>query len=265
MRIRFFAPICFVPCLIFAQSTPKVASDVRVLPPRAGVTIIKPSDPNSDNRFYTMRGSHFVAQNQTVSNLIEIAYGLQHNQVDGGPPWIRDQKFDLEAAPDRDGKYSYKEWNLMLQQILADRFQLTCHHENREVPAYLLVETRAGSKLSASSPDTDAVANIDVKKSDNAINVIAAHAAMSDFVKTLTEVVIGQPVIDRTGIEGQYDFTLRFGPDRKDISPTDQPAETEVPAGLFTAIQEQLGLMLEPTKAAVDVLVIDKVSEPSAN
>lgn len=262
MKIRLLAFLCLLPGVMAGQSAVRPVADVR---PRPGVSTIKPSDPNGDNRFYTIRGSHFVAQNQTLGNLIEIAYGLQQNQVDGGPPWMRDQKFDLEAAPDPDGKYSYKQWGVMLQQILANRFQLTCHHEVRDMPAYQLVETRDGSKLSASSPDTDAAANIDVKKSGDATTVIATHAAISDFVKTLKEVVVGRPVIDRTGIEGQYDFTLRFAPDRKDISGSDQASETDSAAGLFTAIQEQLGLKLEPTKAPVDVLVIDKVSQPSAN
>jgi uncharacterized protein (TIGR03435 family) len=153
----------------------------------------------------------------------------------------------------------------MLQQILAHRFQLTCHHETREQPAYFLVETSGGSKLSASSADSDAVPNIDVKKSGDAMNLIAAHAAMPDFVKTLKEVVIGRPVIDRTGIEGRYDFALKFAPDRNEMSGSDQPGETGSTPGLFSAIQEQLGLRLQPTKAAVDVLVIDKVEQPSAN
>lgn len=267
MRIQFLALIWFVPFTVAGQSTAARTVRASAAVPRAGVVAIKPSDPNSDNRFYTIRGSHFVAQNQTVGNLIEIAYGLQRDEVVGGPPWLREQKFDLEAAPDTEGKYSSKEWNVMLQQILADRFQLVSHRESRDMMAYSLVETRGGSKLSASSSDADPVPNIDVKKSGEVINVIATHAAMADFVKTLKEVVIGRPVIDHTGIEGRYDFTLKFAPDRSQMSADASAAVIQPDAipELFTAMEEQLGLALVPTKAPVDVLVVEGVAQPSAN
>jgi uncharacterized protein (TIGR03435 family) len=266
MRIRFFALFCFVSCVMLGQSTPHARGKVpQQAAPRVGVATIKPSDPGNENRFYTIRGSHFVAQDQTVSNLIEIAYELQRNQVVGGPPWVREQRFDLEAAPDPEGKYSYKEWSVMLQQMLADRFKLSSHREMREMPVYSLAETRGGSKLSVTD-DPDAAPNIDVKKSGETTTVVAAHAGIADFVKTLKEVVMGRPVIDVTGIEGRYDFTLKFAPDRNEVS-GGAPAATPPDAtpGLFTAMEEQLGLKLEPTRAAADVLVVENVAQPSAN
>jgi len=259
-------PPVFLCCAAFAQ--PVFSQPGAVLPmkpvPKVGVAVIKPSDPNSTNRFYTVRGSHFVAQNQTVANLIEIAYGLQHTQVLGGPPWLQTERFDLEAAPDQEGKYSYKDWNLMLQQLLADRFHVQSHRETRELPAFTLTLAKGGARLTPTTASADAKPHIDVKGRE-VISIVATDADTADFAKILKEAIVNRPVSDQTGLSGHYDFTLRFAPDRTAMSATPESAPPDLPPDLFTAMQQQLGLKLVPTKAPADVLVIEDVQHPSQN
>ncbi|HKO20407.1 MAG TPA: TIGR03435 family protein [Acidobacteriaceae bacterium] len=259
-------PPVFLCCAAFAQpifSQPGTVSALKPVP-KAGVAVIKPSDPNTTNRFYTVRGSHFVAQNQTLANLLEIAYGLQHTQVLGGPSWVQTERFDLEAVPDREGKYSYDDWNLMLQQILADRFRVRSHHETRELPAFTLTLAKGGVRLAPTAASPEAKPSIDVKGRE-VITVIATDSGTADFVKILREAIVGRPVLDQTGLAGHYDFTLKFAPDRTAMSATPESAPPDLPPDLFTAIQQQLGLKLAPTKAPADVLVIDDVQHPSQN
>lgn len=263
MLPRFPLSLCFA---AFAQP---VFSQPGAVPvpqpvPRAGVSVIKPSDPSSANRFYTLRGSHFIAQNQTAANLIEIAYGLQHTQVLGGPSWMHSERFDLEAAPDQEGKYSYNDWTLMLQQIMADRFHVQLHHETRELPAFNLALAKGGTKLTPSAAGADGKPNIDVKGRE-VISIIATDADTAEFVKILKEAIVGRPVFDQTGLAGHYDFTLRFAADRTAMSATADSAPPDLPPDLFTAIQQQLGLKLAPTKAPADVLVVDDVQHPFQN
>ena len=268
MLLRSPALLC---CAAFA--TPVFSQPGTVPPlkpvPKVGVATIKPSDPNSTNRFYTLRGSHFVAQDQTVANLLEIAYGLQHTQVIGGPAWLQTERFDVEAVPDQEGNYSYKDWNLMLQQILADRFHISCHRETHQLPAFNLTLAKGGPTLSPTTAGPDGKPNIDVKGRD-VINLTGADAGIADFVKILQEAIVGRPVIDQTGLAGRYDFTLKFTPDRtamsaKATAASPESAQQDLPPELFTAMQQQLGLKLVPTKAPAEILIVDNVQHPSQN
>ena len=268
MLLRSPAFLC---CAAFATpvfSQPAAAPGPKLVP-KVGVATIRPSDPNSTNRLYTVRGSHFVAQNQTVANLIEIAYSLQHTQVLGGPSWMQTERFDLEAAPDQEGKYSYMDWNLMLQQILADRFHLQSHHETHELPAFTLTLAKGGARLTSTTATPDSKPSIDVKGRE-IISLVATDADTAEFVKILREAIVGRPVLDQTGLAGHYDFTLRFAPDRTIMSATatsgsSESAPPNLPPDLFTAMQQQLGLKLVPTKAPADILIIDHVEQPAEN
>lgn len=259
-------PPVFLCCAAFAQP---VFSQPATLPPHApapkvGAATIKPSNPDSTDRFYAVRGSRFVAQNQTVANLIEIAYELQRTQILGGPSWMQTDRFDLEAVPDQEGKYSYKDWDLMLQQILADRFHVLSHHETRELPAFTLTLAKGGPTLTPTTAGPDGKPDIEVKGRE-VINLTAADAGIGDFVKILKEAIVGRPIIDKTGLAGHYDFTLKFAPDRTVMSASTESAPQDLPPDLFTAMQQQLGLKLTPTKAPADVLIIDDADRPTQN
>jgi uncharacterized protein (TIGR03435 family) len=179
----------------------------------------------------------------------------------------RTDRFDITAEPEGTGMPNDKQWRAALVKLLNDRFKLTLHHERKELSVYALTVLKTGNKLT---------------KNDTNLNGLPAlffrgpgvfpvrNATMADFAGTMQAVVLDRPVIDQTGLEGRYDFTLTWTPDETQfggrggqVPPPADPANA--PPGLFTAIQEQLGLKLESSKAPVDVVVIDRLEKPSEN
>ena len=130
--------------------------------------------------------------------------------------------------------------------------------------AFVLTAAKGGARLTPTAAGSDGKPNIDVKGRE-VISVVATDADTADFVKILKEAIVGRPVIDQTGLAGHYDFTLKFAPDRTVMSAIPESAPPDLPPDLFTAIQQQLGLKLAPTKAPADVLVIEDVQHPSQN
>ena len=143
----------------------------------------------------------------------------------------------------------------MLQRLLADRFHLSFHRETREMPVYALVVAKGGPKFKESAPD--AVTQARGKVTATVLSSFT-KSRMDDVVRVLSSAT-DRPVLDRTGLAGFYDLTLEFARD-----PAAAIAESNT-ASIFTAVQEQLGLKLEPNKGPIDVLVINGVERPSAN
>jgi uncharacterized protein (TIGR03435 family) len=142
----------------------------------------------------------------------------------------------------------------MLRALLADRFKLAVHTETREMPIYVLVVAKGGSKLVKSNVSGTTIntgrSRITIKGSDNSLALLTYDLAWR----------LGRPVIDQTGLAGRYEFDLKWTEDDAAASAPDSGGPS-----LFTAIQEQLGLKLEPTKGSVPVLVIDHAEQASEN
>jgi uncharacterized protein (TIGR03435 family) len=228
---------------------------------------IKPSDPSAQGKGFTVRGSEFRTINTSLSDMVVFAYGLHPRQIAGGPAWLESDKFEVVAKPDGEGMPNDKQWKIMLQKLLADRFKLTFHRDKRELSVYALQVGKTGSKLTKSAGDPNGLPGLFFR----GLGVLpATNATMADFAGTMQSVVLDRPVVDQTGISGRWDFTLTWTPDEfqfaglgvKVTPPADNAA---APPDLFNAIQEQLGLKLVATKAPVDVLVVDHVEKPSAN
>jgi uncharacterized protein (TIGR03435 family) len=231
------------------------------------VVTIKPSDPNRPGRGFLVQGRQFSTLNTTLSDLITFAYGLHARQLIGLPDWAEKDKYDVTGLPDGVGQPSLKQWKVMFQKMLADRFQLTFHHDNKELSVYALTVGKTGPKLTKSQGDPNGLPGLFFR----GLGVLPAqNATMADFAGVMQSAVLDKPVVDQTGIAGRYDFMLNWTPDESQFGglgarvppPADNVA---APPDLYTAIQEQLGLKLQATKAPVDVLVIDRVSKPSAN
>jgi len=231
------------------------------------VATIKPSKPDTPGKAFAVRGRQFSTLNTTLTDLITFAYGLHARQITGAPAWIETEKYDLSAQPDGDGAPNEKQWKSMVQKLLADRFKLAFHHDNKELSVYALVVDKAGQKLTKSEADPNGLPTLMFQR----LGVLPArNASMPDFASVMQAAVLDRPVVDQTKLPGRFDFTLTWTPDESQFgglgarvpAPTGDAA---APPGLFTAIQEQLGLRLEATKAAVDVLVVDRVEKPSDN
>jgi uncharacterized protein (TIGR03435 family) len=254
------------------------------------VISIKPTAPDArgGRSYLGIPASQFVARNQTLNGLIAAAYNLTLQQVSGGPTWVDSDPYDILAdplgalTPTRDEQMS------MLQTILGNRFKLTFHHEQKELPHYTLTVANNGSKLKEStmSPNASSVQGagwnvlqggltghppqiffIGMIVYPESLLLRGSNATMADLASVFGRSALDRPVVDKTGLLGRYNFDLRFTPDESQFGGKfrEMTIDNLAKPALFTAIQEQLGLKLEPTKGPVDTIVIDHIDHPSSN
>jgi len=235
-----------------------------------------------------MPGGGLRTTGTTLKFLITFAYDVRDFQVSGGPGWINSDRFDIMAKSERNGpeseapedlakmsdaqmKTGVEQMRAKLQALLADRFQLTIHHESKDQPVYALVIGKNGSKLKESEVKQGGDRRRMMRMGRSELN--AEGVAMDMLTNTLSN-VLGRPVIDRTGLKGNYDFKLAWTPDPGQAGGFGGPPPPGVEAppppdpngpSIFTAVQEQLGLRLESQKGPVDLIVIDRVEKLSEN
>jgi len=204
---------------------------------------------------------HFV--DRPLLAFIMVAYNLSQKPVVGDPLPGDSDLFDLDAKIDPADlpatPLSSRQLADMLQPVLADRFQLRVHHETRTRPVYNIVLAKGGLKMKESAPPTGTPPGSCYHTSVGNGLRVERDCTMND-VRNILEGPSGRYLIDKTGLTGRYDFELHWTPD-------DTPADSPLVGGpsIFTAVQEQLGLKLEPSTAPLDVLVIDSAQRPSAN
>jgi uncharacterized protein (TIGR03435 family) len=235
--------------------------------PKFDVVTVKPSNPDLPGKGFTIRGRHVMTINTNLSDLITFAYNLHPRQLIGAPAWYVTDKFDIDGVPDVEGQPNLKQMKLLIQSVLADRFHLTFHHDQKELSVYALTVGKGGPKLTETSNQPNDPANFVFRKLGA---LLVTNSTMKDFCDGMQSAVMDKPVVDHTGLTARYDFNLNWTPDESQFvqmgarvpPPTDDPA---APPSLYTAMQEQLGLKLDPVKANADVLVIDHVEKPSAN
>jgi uncharacterized protein (TIGR03435 family) len=201
----------------------------------------------------------FMTINVSLRGLLQFAFDMPGVQIVNTPDWLGNRSFDVDAKADKpvddwihtlDSVHAREAKNQMVQALLADRFGLKTHRETRDLPAYVLVVAKGGPKLHE--------ANGGSRFDEWRTQITDQGATMTTLADQIAK-VLGRPVVDKTGIAGRFDVTLKWTPDG--IAPqTDTDS-----ASIFTAVQEQLGLKLESTKTSVPVLVIDHVEMPSAN
>jgi uncharacterized protein (TIGR03435 family) len=235
--------------------------------PSFEVATIKPSDPSRPGRLFRALPGRYTTINTTLNDLIGYTYGLHARQVTGAPDWVGTEKYDLDGKPDGEGQPNEAQWKTMIQKLLADRFQLKFHHETKELSVYALVVAKGGPKTTKSDGDPNGPPSLMFRGLGN---LPVRNATMADFVSVMQRAVLDRPVVDQTRLEGRYNFALNWTPDETQFAslggvPPGIGDKPDAPPDLFTAIQQQVGLKLEATKAQVDVMVIDKVEKPSAN
>jgi len=240
-------------------------------------------------------GGRFRATNVPLRELISAAYGtpqpLAAFQITGGPKWIESDRFDIVAKapgdpqPGPNGPPSAM--FVMLRNLLAERFQLTVHRETKESPIYALVLARADGKLGPQlrPAATDCAALMAAARGRGAPppppapgermpcgmrmfpgNLSGGSSSMAQLTNVLARFV-NRTVVDKTGLSGTYDLDLQWTPDQvpqgRGDPPPGLPAIDPNGPSIFTAVQEQLGLKLDSTRGAVDVLVIDRAEHPT--
>ena len=208
------------------------------------------------------QGNRFATTDTSLVDLLKYAYGLQEREITGGPKWLKTQKFDLVGDPETQTRPSADEFKKMVQNLLADRFHLSAHYETRDLSVYEIVRAKSGPKLTRSIRPPDGLPAVGYSPGW----LTAGNATIADFAAFLERYVTDRPVFDATGIAGKYDFSLRWAPDdSKDEGSGHGDDSNSALPGLFTAIQEQLGLKFQEEKRPAQVLVVDHADLPSEN
>jgi uncharacterized protein (TIGR03435 family) len=246
--------------------------------PQFEVASIKRNTSSGPRGLGPARG-HFV-QSGTLKQLIQMAYrrgGYEVRTVSGGPKWIDVDRFDVDAAVDPtlslqqlylpDGRGSAGVAWMMLRSLLADRFKLVVHMETQQLPIFALVAAKRdgslGPQLHRSDVDCEAV-NVEMARLGRGVppkatgqlspctnrssaNHLAANAMTMAQLAEMLSAQAGRDVEDKSGLLGNFDLTLDWTDD----------------LSIFTALQEQLGLKLEPARGPVDVIVVDRAEPPT--
>jgi bla regulator protein BlaR1 len=259
--------------------------------PSFAVASIRPSQPDNNIARRDFRADSFITQAMTLKQIISYAYGLSFDQeLSGGPGWIRTDKFDIEAKPDETetatlSKLSRddldEQMRLRVQSLLAERFKLTASFQKKDLPLYKLVIAKGGLKCAkvaaktplaalppprfdwAALPPPPPPANYAPPTPSEARALTQTMHMRTQYWPFWLVVTAlghepelgGRPVIDNTGLEGSYDCEASWSREGSD---------GQGPS-FFTAIQEQMGLKLEPAKGSVEVLLIGHIEPPSEN
>ncbi len=198
----------------------------------------------------------FRAHNLTAKRLISVAYTVDMSEIIGGPKWVDSDRYDIDAKiPPEFAEARPNRLPEMIEALLADRFQLVIHREQRQMSGYALLADKKGTKLQpAKAPDKGSESN------SNGRHLVATNLSMESLAKRLSREVMGV-VVDRTGLKGGFDFELEWTPEKvlaADAATDDRPS-------IFAALEEQLGLRLEPAKIPVSAVVIDRAEKPATD
>jgi uncharacterized protein (TIGR03435 family) len=282
-----------------AQGTPIVIASQADAPAFEVVSIRENKSPvldPEDSSFGFTPGGRFVTTNWPLLRLIPFAFALQPQQLVGVPDWVATARYDISAqaagalsataaGPPGSGQ-------LAIQRMLADRFQLAVHTETRDLPIFALTVARSGGrlgpKINKSNIDCDAIAKANMQARSDAERIevprlpdgrsaclfshrfgrmLGGGTTMANFAQQVSRIT-SRIVHDRTGLPGGFDIDLEFTPDptiyRDGAPPPGDSLDPGAPS-FFTALEEQLGLRLEATRAPVEVLVIDRIEQPTEN
>ena len=232
------------------------------------VATIKPVDHDPKaGRYITMQGNNrFVEKDYTLKLLVAAAYNLNSKTISGGPGWIESDHYDIAAVTPGEVRPTHDEQMSMLRSLLADRFKLTFHREQKEFSIYELEVAKGGPRLKPSTAPPDDPPQLISTVYPQRMVLPARNVTMSDLTSLMQRAMLDRPVVDKTGLSGRYDFDLEWAPDETQFGGEVPTAPTDAPSPpLFSAIQQQLGLKLEATRGPIEALVVDTAERPSAN
>lgn len=229
------------------------------------VASVKPSSADARGVTYTfVQGGGVRISNGTLKGIIEMAYDVRQFQISGGPGWMDSDRYDIFAKagdgnPARLSEALIAETRKKLQVLLAERFQMVARRDAREMPVFELVAGKSGPKLKESDPSAP----------EGRSGIQAGCGQMTGTKATMAVLAavlsrnLERPVLDKTDLPGKFDFRIEWTPD---AGPCPEAPETAADGpSLFTALQSQLGLKLEPAKAPVEVIVIEHAEKAAGN
>jgi uncharacterized protein (TIGR03435 family) len=229
----------------------------------ASITPCKPGTPEPPGEHagmvrFTSPGGRFRASATTLKFLLEWAYDIQPSQHSGGPSWIETDRYDFVAKAE--GNATDDQMKLMAQTLLAERFRLKLHRERRMLPVYVIAVGKTAPKLfPPKDGETHSLQVSPQMGPDRKIvsyRVTATRFSLTQLTDTFAR-QLGRVIVNKTGLDGDFDFTLDLTPDDSRPNPLD-------PSLLISGMREQLGLTLKSQKATVDYLVLDSAEKVAA-
>ena len=219
--------------------------------PEFEVASIRPAEQDNSKHF-DGDPSTLRIHNYTLEDLIAAAYDVDTREVVGIPKGMESASYDIRATiPEEFAKVKLSR---MVQSLLADRFRLVIHREERQISGYALVVTKKGPKLKNATPDEP---NHGMHTKD--WHLVANGVDMEALAKYLPRYV-DKMVIDKTGLIGKFNFELEWSPQRLDFK-TDRPPDDR--PSIFTALEQQLGLKLESARVPIEAIVVDRAEKPA--
>lgn len=251
------------------------------------VATVKLSSGQGGNRGILMSPGSFRVENWPLKKVIMFAYDLRSNsQISGHPDWVNSTEYDIDAKTDENTTAALdklppdqkiRQVKLMVQTLLAERFHLRVSYQAREIPIYALVIANGGPKLMKSTGPRLLAGGgtqswIMMSKSGELEGLNSSLDEFAQAAPGLWPEVGDRVVVNKTGLAGNYNWTLKWTPEAtaQDFSGTNggtppPPGSDDSAPSLFTALQEQLGLKLVSQKGSVETLVVDSIDKPTAN
>ncbi|WP_263380258.1 TIGR03435 family protein [Granulicella paludicola] len=221
------------------------------------VAVVRPHPASVMHNNFSFQKNRFELEDQPVGKLIAFAYSVNPRQIVEGPGSLLEKHFDMSGTTNLTTDATRPQEQQLVRQLLTERFGLKFHREAREMPAYALQVLKGGPKLIAAA-DIGAQPIERTSGNDSERTESYTSSTVADFL-VIKQLFMDRPLVDQTGLTGRYDFklTYTFG---------DAPSlDANAAPPMFTAIKEQLGLKFEPVKAAVEVMVIDHLEQPTEN
>jgi uncharacterized protein (TIGR03435 family) len=226
--------------------------------PAFEVATIKPSSPDDQNSGFRTEDRNIFVENETMNMLISFAYGVHAKQIVDAPPWFGSERFDIKGFADADGVPNVDQYREMVRKLLTDRFHLQFQRGQREMSRFTLTVAKGGSKIEATKSAPDALQDQTGSTNNGHVSWRFTNNSMAEFAQFL-QFVLDRPVVDQTGLKGKFDFKLQWTTD------PEAAADPAAAPGFLTAIQEQAGLKVEPSRGEVEVLAITHAEQPSPN
>jgi uncharacterized protein (TIGR03435 family) len=271
--------------LILALALPVLAATAGAQAPNEPAFDVAAIKPAADTQAFSFSmvqpGGRYMGQNMSLRLLIKTGYGVHDSQIIGGPSWIDSERWDINAKAE-----GYKDpgpfrdvSRLMVRPLLAERFKLVFHHEQRELPVYALVFVKPNEfgpqfrrddncdPQGSPIPPAQGSPELSGQMACGADGFRPRHLwarsmTLNYMLIALGRTSIDRPVVDHTGLTGKFDWEVQWIPDEVRLDAANRPPDGP---SIFQAFRDQLGLKLEPTRDRVDVLVIDRVDRPTTD
>ncbi len=257
------AVVCCAPAAVRGQDAGQQAAKPQMMAkdadPDWDVVTVKLADPNARTAGFNVHGHEIAIERKTVQAMLIYGYGLHEKQLRGVPDWARTEVWDAQGIADVQGHPDHGQMQTLVRKLLSERFGLVLRKEPREMEAYALTVAKGGPKMEKSTGDPNGPSNESDNENGGQTTMRVQNFSMSELTAILTGLFLDRPAVDRTGLKGRYNFQLKWTWDAtRETAP-------DAPPALVTALQEQLGLKLEPVKAPVETLIVEKIGRPGAN